>query len=151
MDLIVACTPKNFQVHEMFSVDTNGNLIPVDTLEPGQYGYIDYFFGGKLYRHIGTWPIETIVPKFIVPLKCAFFVDTDTGRKHECTEFVRRHQGPTQSQVIFDEYVPRPHVTWTWNERFSLKIRLKWTRKRHVKGMLYTVNVLGQMKTHIVK
>lgn len=149
MDIFLYFRPKNFQVHEMFRVNSHGDLIPVETLQPGETGYVDYFFGGKLYRHIGTWPIRNLIPRFQIPTKFAFFVDDETETPVPCTDIVKKYQGPTESQLSFDEYVPRPHFSISFQGGFRISMGIKWVLKKKVSGTVHVLNVLGQ-KSHIV-
>lgn len=135
--------PKNFQVHQMFRHDGH-ELIPVDSFKPGEHGHVDYYFGGQLYTHLGTWPIKNVVPRFSVPVHSAIFIDSEEFRPTVCTDVVRRHAGPTQSPVSFDVYVPRPHFTVSFTGGLKVSVGIKWILVKRVSGVLHIQNVLGQ-------
>lgn len=143
MWLTVFFRPKNFQVEQML-LHKDNELIPVESFEPEESGYIDYYFGGRLYTHIGHWPIDSTVARFLIPVHNAVFVDDETSTSTECTEIVRRHSGPTQSPVSFDIYVPRPHFTISFTGGLRISMKIKWVRIKKVSGVLHVKNVLGQ-------
>jgi hypothetical protein len=123
-------------------------LIPVDEFNPGEYGHVDYYFGGQLYTHIGSWPIQNIVPRFSVPVHSAIFVNDEDGKPTICTEIVRRHAGPTQSPLSFDVYAPRPHFTVSFSGGLKISVGIKWFLAKRVSGRVCIQDVLGQM-THV--
>jgi len=130
--------PKNFQVKQMFRIDDELSLVPVTSLSPGQIGKIEYYFGGKEYIHIGTWPIQNARPKFIVPIKYACL---DDGT--ECTEIVRKYYGgPTQSEPDFNMYAPAPHVQFSIGR---ITIGIKWRLVRKQTPKFYGVNLFNQL------
>jgi hypothetical protein len=134
--------PKNFQVREMFR-EENNELIPVDHLKPGETGQIEYYFGGKTYKHVGEWPIVNATPKYIIPLKFAFFFDND--KCIECTDVVRKYyNGPTQSRPNIDVYAPRPHFRISFHGGFKFSIGIKWVLVKKNTGAIHTLNILNQ-------
>jgi hypothetical protein len=139
--------PKNFQIHQVFK--GTDELIPVRKLGPGEIGQVDYYFGGKIYRHIGTWPPVNRTPQFTIPIVKAVFTDDVTHESHVCTELVRKYMsGPTNSPISFDQRVPRPHITVYF---FGMRVEVKWVRVRKVTGKIQMTNVLGQISTYIVE
>ena len=143
LGIIEQFRPKNFQVHQMFK-HTDNELIPVDEFKPGEYGHVDYYFGGQLYTHLGYWPIRNVVPRFSIPVHSAIFIDSEEFRPTVCTEIVRRHSGPTESPVSFDVYVPRPHFTVSFTGGLRISMGIKWVRVKKISGVLHIQNVLGQ-------
>jgi hypothetical protein len=144
LELFMTFRPKNFQVKRLFKYE-NDTVIPVKYLEPYDKGLIEYYFGGQLYTHIGTWPLRDVKPKFTVPIQYAVFVDRDSLRVKLCTDRVKQYMfGPTESKVQFDTYIPVPHIRF---KGYTLKINIKWKLYRKVRGTLYICNVLGQVTT----
>jgi len=135
----------NFQVKRMFKRVGN-ELIPVRELKHDEQGHIDYYFGGKLYTHIGQWPIQHIVPRFSIPIHTALFISDDDMKPIVCTETVRRHSGPTQSPISFDKYSPRPYISFSRGVKISMGI--KWVLTRKVTGTIYVQDVLGQRSSY---
>lgn len=146
LNTITGIRPKNFQVHQMFKHQGN-ELIPVDELKPGEYGHIDYYFGGKLYTHFGSWPIRNLIPRFSVPVYKALFFDDEGSDPVECTEIVKRHSGPTPSPVSLDVYVPRPHFSISFHRGIHISIGIKWVLKKKVQGTIQVQDVLGNKTT----
>lgn len=146
MDIILLFRPKNFQIKEIFKIQGD-ELVPVETLKPQDMGYIDYYFGGKLYRHIGNWPFRA-VPRYIVPIRHAIFTDQN-GNETECTDIVKKYQGPSETPFDFHVYVPRPHFNVSFNGGFRITLGLKWVLKERKSGHLIVTNIFGQ-KNHIV-
>jgi hypothetical protein len=144
LNIIEQCRPKNFQVHQMFRHDGD-ELIPVEEFKPGEYGRVDYYFGGQIYTHIGHWPIQNIVPRFSVPVHSAIFINDEDLKPIVCTEIVRRHAGPTQSPVSFDVYAPRPRVTISFSGGLKISLGIKWILVKKVSGRIQIQNVLGQV------
>lgn len=143
LSIIEHCRPKNFQVQRMFR-HVGDELIPVDTFKPGEHGHVDYYFGGQLYTHLGCWPIQNIVPRFLVPVHSAIFIDDKDKKPTICTEIVRRHSGPTQTPVSFDVYAPRPHFTVSFTGGLRISVGIKWILVKKVSGTVHIQNVLGQ-------
>ena len=127
----------------MFKHDGN-ELIPVEEFKTGEHGHVDYYFGGQLYTHIGHWPIQNIIPRFLVPVHSAIFVDDEDRKPTICTEIVRRHSGPTQTPVSFDVYAPRPYFTVSFSGGLRISMGIKWVLVKKVSGTLRIQNVLGQ-------
>ena len=137
--------PKNFQIKSIYK--GTDELIPVDNLNPGETGQVEYFFGGKVYRHIGEWPPKKIVPSFKLPILSAKLDN------YTFTEQVKKiYLGPTNSKINLDVYVPRPHFKISITKggiRFSLGI--KWILKEKVSGLLKILHLFGQETIHIVE
>ena len=147
LNVITGIRPKNFQVHQMFK-HQGDELIPVEELGPGEHGHVDYYFGGKLYTHLGTWPIRDAVTRFSVPVHTALFFDNEGSQPVVCTDVVKRHSGPTQSPVSFDVYVPRPHFSILFHGGLRISIGIKWVLKKKVQGKLHVQDVLGRVSVH---
>ena len=144
VDLFLTFRPKNFQVRRFFKYD-HDDIIPVDSLMSHEVGYVEYYFGGQLYVHSGTWPLQDVKPSFTVPIQYAVFVEHDTGRTTLCTDRVKQCMfGPTKSRVLFDKYIPFPYVSF---KGYKMKIGIKWKLYRKVYGTLYICDVLGQLTT----
>ena len=147
LNLFLTFRPKNFQVRQLFKYDRD-DMIPVSTLGPKDKGFVEYYFGGQVYAHIGTWPPQSIKPRFMVPIQHAIFVNQETGKASLCTERVKQYMsGPTESQISFDKYIPIPYIQL---DNYKIKIRLKWRLYRKVRGTLYVCNILGQVTTYQV-
>ena len=144
LNIIEQCRPKNFQVHHMFRHDGD-ELIPVNKFKPGETGHVNYYFGGQLYTHLGCWPIQNIIPRFLVPVHSAIFVNDEDRKPTICTEIVRRHSGPTQSPVSLDVYAPRPHFTVSLPGGLRISMGIKWVLVKKVSGTVHIQNVLGKM------
>lgn len=143
MWLFTTFRPKNFQIHQMFK-HSGDELIPVDEFKSGEHGHVDYYFGGRLYTHIGQWPLQNVVPRFSVPVHSAIFVNDEDHQPTVCTETVRRHSGPTESPVSFDRYAPRPHVTISFSGGFRISMGIKWVLVKKVSGTVHVQDVLGR-------
>ena len=149
LDLLFTFRPKNFQVKRFFKYD-HDDIVPVESLLPHEQGHVDYYFGGNMYTHIGTWPLQDLKPRFTVPIQYAVFVNRDTGQSTLCTDHVKRYMyGPTDSRVPvpFHKYVPVPYVRF-YGHRIKLGIKWKLYRKMH--GTLYICNILGQVTSRQV-
>lgn len=142
LDLFLTFRPKNFQVRRLFKYD-HDELIPVESLKPHEQGHVEYYFGGHLYTHIGTWPLKDITPRFTIPVQYAVFVNKDTGHATLCTDRVKQYMfGPTESRVPFNKYIPMPYIRFVGH---NVKIGIKWKLYRKVHGTLYICNILGQI------
>lgn len=139
--------PVNFHVKRMFK-RTGRELIPVKELNHDEQGHVDYYFGGKLYTHLGNWPIQCIVPRFSVPVHSAIFVNDVDKKGVVCTDIVRRHSGPTQSPISFDKYSPRPYISFSG--RFKISLGIKWVLIKKVTGTVYIQDVLGHLTTYVI-
>jgi hypothetical protein len=143
MELLQFFRPKNFQVSLAYK--GTEELIPVYKLQPGEHGQTEYYFGGRLYKHIGEWPPERSLPTFKVPIVQAKLDN------HDVTEELKKLQGPTKTELSMDVYVPRPHVQFSITRvgiRFSLGI--KWVLKKKMTGLLKVIDLFGKESHHMV-
>ena len=140
MEVIQFFRPKNFQVKEVFK--GTDELIPVDTLRPGEVGRVDYYFGGKLYRHFGEWPPVRSQSKFRVPVFRAEIDEIDV------TDEFKKLQGPTNTKILLGLYSPRIHVSFSF---LKISMRVKWILKKKLTGLLKITDIFGSTHSYIVE
>jgi hypothetical protein len=144
MEVLEIFRPKNFQVKQAYR--GTDELIQVDRLRPGQHGHTEYYFGGRLYKHIGEWPPERSLPKFRVPVSHAEI------NNHIVTEEVKKFQGPTKSKLSLDVYVPRPHFRFSFTKGgFRISLGIKWVLKKRMNGVLKIIDMFGKESHYMVE
>jgi hypothetical protein len=133
IDIIQAFRPKNWTV---LSVEKYND-----------YEIIDYFYGGKTYKYIGSKLPTDIRKGFFLPIKSAKWNGTDV------TEYVKSFAGPRQDFYGTD---PRLDVMFynikrcEWTPKYSIKLfsfTITWYKKtivEPIQGVLEITNVIHQ-------
>ena len=133
VDIIQAFRPKNWTV---LSIEKFND-----------YEIIDYFYGGKTYKYIGTQLSKEIRKGFFLPIKSARWNGTDV------TDYVKAFAGPRQDFYGSDPPLDKMFYNvkkCEWKPIYSTKMfkfSITWYKRVHVepmKGNLEITNVINQ-------